>query len=685
MAAGSNPAAPADINDVGQVDVDDLEYSGGRREQRPWEQKLFFWLCAGFSAFHLWVLVGPVVVKEIDTAFGLGQVFYRAVAANMDQELFRAVHLAWGATLGFGFYSLAKNRGTKGIPWYDWLLMLGALACAVYMWRNLDDLQMNQGAVYELPDLVYSLVGLVVVFEFTRRTAGNALTIIAGTFMLYAMFGHIFPEGSPLYHNKSLTDLWFVFPYLYSNLGVFGPTLEVSSTFIIMFTVFAAFLGRSKAGDYFNDLSVALVGWARGGPAKVAVLSGVMFGSVSGSSVANVVASGAVTIPMMRRVGYDRNTAGAIEATSSTGGQITPPVLGAAAFIMAEVTGLKYAEIAAAAIIPCLLFYIACYAHCDLHAAKHNLRGLPRSELPRLGPLLMRLYMLAPIAVLIWAFITGYSAFLAAALGMGLCIVVSWLNGFRSEDGRIQWKRGDDVMGGRAVIEALEMGAKDCIQLVAVCAAAGVIVGVIALTGIGGRFAQIMQSIAGQNQLLAMVFTMVIITILGMGMPTTAAYAIGAAVVAPGLQQIGVPKLVAHMFIFYFAVLSAITPPVAVASFAAAGMAKADPWKTSWIAVKMGLATFLVPFMFFYSPVLLGQGSFWEIAHTFVTAAVGVWLLACATEGWFTEALSLVPRVILAAAAICLITPGTITDLVGIVLAAIAWALQHYLFRTRHA
>ncbi len=675
----------AGTGNVGAVDVDELEYAGGRREQRPWEQVLFFWLCASFSAFHLWVLVGPVIVKEIDSLFGLGQAFYRAVAPNLDQELFRAIHLAWGAVLGFGLYSMAKGRDTKGIPWYDWLLMVGAVGCAVYMWLNLDALQMSQGATYDMPDLVYSLVGLAVVFEFTRRTAGNALTIIAGIFMLYAMVGHIFPEGSPLYHNKSLRDLWFGFPYIYSNLGVFGTTLEVSSTFIIMFTVFAAFLGRSKAGDYFNDLSVALVGWARGGPAKVAVLSGIMFGSVSGSSVANVVASGAVTIPMMRRVGYDRNTAGAIEATSSTGGQITPPVLGAAAFIMAEVTGLKYAEIAAAAIIPCLLFYIACYAHCDLHAAKHGLRGIPRSELPRLGPLLARLYMMAPIAVLIWAFITGYSAFLAAALGMCLCVVVSWLNGFRLSKNGLTWRRGDDVMGGRAIIEALEMGAKDCIQLVAVCAAAGIIVGVIALTGVGGRFAQIMQAIAGQNQLMAMVFTMIIVTILGMGMPTTAAYAIAAAVVAPGLQQIGVPKLVAHMFIFYFAVLSAITPPVAVASFAAAGMARGDPWKTSWIAVKMGLATFLVPFMFFYSPVLLGQGTFWEIAPVFATAAIGVWLLACATEGWFTEALAMVPRAVLAVAAVAFIVPNNIADVAGVVLAALAWALQRYVFRVKNA
>lgn len=681
----ANVNAAVDTREVGAVDVDELEHSGGRREHGRWERPLFFWLCAAFTGFHLWILVGPVILKQIDALIG-GEFLYKTIAPNLDQELFRAIHLAWGATLGFGFFTILKGRGRAGVPWYDWLFILGAVACAVYMWRNLDDLQMNQGAVYDVPDLVYSLVGLVVLFEFTRRTAGNALTIIAAIFMIYAMFGHIFPESWALYHNKSLKDLWFAFPYVFSNLGVFGSTLEVSSTFIIMFTAFAAFLTRSRAGEYFNDLSVALIGWARGGPAKVAVLSGVMFGAVSGSSVANVVASGSVTIPMMRRVGYDRATAGAIEATSSTGGQITPPVLGAAAFLMAEATGIKYAEIAAAAIIPCLLFYVACYAHCDLHAAKHGLRGIPRSELPPIRPLLMRLYMIAPIAVLIWAFVSGYSAFLAAGIGIALCILVSWFNGFtRDPQGRMTWRRGDDVMGGKAIIEALEIGAKDSIQLVAVCAAAGIIVGVIALTGIGGRFAQIMQAIAGQNQLLAMFFTMIIVVILGMGMPTTAAYAIAAAVVAPGLQQIGVPKLIAHMFIFYFAVLSAITPPVAVASIAAAGMAKADPWRTSWIAVKMGLATFIVPFMFFYSPLLLGQGSLIEVAHVTVTAVIGVWLLACATEGWFTERLALAPRILFGIAALALIAPGEITDLIGIALAGTAWAVQRFLYRARMA
>jgi TRAP transporter 4TM/12TM fusion protein len=259
------------------------------------------------------------------------------------------------------------------------------------------------------------------------------------------------------------------------------------------------------------------------------------------------------------------------------------------------------------------------------------------------------------------------------------CIVVSWFNAIvRDDDGRWRWRRSDAVMGLRAIIDALELGARDSIQLVSVCAAAGIIVGVIALTGIGGRFAYIMQAIAGNSQIVAMLFTMIIVTILGMGMPTTAAYAIAASVVAPGLIQIGVPKLIAHMFIFYYAVLSAITPPVAVASIAAAGMAKADAWRTSWIAVKLGLATFIVPFMFFYSPTLLGQGEWLEILQPLVSATIGVCLLACATEGWLAGPLSLPLRVVLFAAAIGLIAPEPISDAVGLAVGLGVWAFQRY-------
>ena len=617
----------------------ELEFAGSQRTLEGWEKTLFYWLCAGFTAFHLIVLnVYPI-----------------------DSIILRAVHLGWGSVLGFGFFAWRTGSDQSRIPWYDWLLAAASAACAGYVVLYLDELQIRAGALYTTADVVVGLAGTALVLELARRLAGIALTLIAGVFLLYAFVGPLLP--GVLYH-KGYT-FGFIFSYMFSEYGIFGVTLEISSTFIIMFTAFAAFLTKSKAGDYFNDLAVALVGWARGGPAKVAVVSGILFGSISGSSVANVVASGSVTIPMMRRVGYDRATAGAIEATSSTGGQITPPVMGAGAFIMAEVTGIPYGTIALSAVIPCLLFYIACYAHCDLHAVRNGLRGVPRSELPPLVPLLKHMYLLAPIVVLVTAFIMGYSGFRAALLGMFAALIASWL------DARYR-------MGPRGVVDALEMGAKDCMQLVAVCAAAGIIVGIIALTGIGGRFSSLVLAIAGQNQALAMVFTMIVVTILGMGMPTTAAYAIAAAVVAPGLIRMGIPPLVAHMFIFYYAVLSAITPPVAVASFAAASMAQADPWKTSWIAVKLGLATFIVPFMFFASPALLGQGSWPEIAQVFVGAGFGVFMLACSTEGWLNGPLNTLERALLFAAAIAMIHPEPVSTLVGAAVALAIWGYQRW-------
>jgi TRAP transporter 4TM/12TM fusion protein len=619
--------------------VEDLEFATLQRSLMGVERYLFFWFGVVFTAFHLLVLnVWPI-----------------------DAVLFRAIHLAGGSALGFAYFSFRRGWSPRRVPWYDWLAILAAAGCAIYIWTYLEELQFRAGALYTTGDLVVGVVGTLLVLDFARRTAGGALTIIASVFLLYAFVGPWMP--GVLYHKGF--EPGFIFTYIFSDQGVFGITLEVSSTFIIMFTAFAAFLTASKAGDYFNELSVALVGWARGGPAKVAVLSGVLFGSISGSSVANVVASGSVTIPMMRRVGYDRATAGAIEATSSTGGQITPPVMGAGAFIMAEVTGIPYSHIALAAIIPCLLFYIACYAHCDLHAVRHGLRGVPRAELPRVLPMMREIYLLAPIAVLVWAFIAGYSGFRAAALGIITAVVASWLS-------------SKTRMGPKAVIDALNQAARDCIQLISVCAAAGIVVGVIALTGIGGRFSSLVLAIAGGSQLAAMLFTMVIVVILGMGMPTTAAYAIAAAVVAPGLIRMGVMPIVAHMFIFYFAVLSAITPPVAVASWAAAGMAQADPWKTGWIAVKLGLATFIVPFMFFYSPLLLGQGDWLGVLHVFLTASLGVFLLACATEGWLNGPLSRPLQIILFIGALFLIIPEPITDGIGLITGVAMFVWQRY-------
>ncbi len=579
----------------------------------------------------------------------------------VDPWLFRAGHLCAAAVLILLLFRPGRHAAVDRVPLYDFLLAGAAIGVFLYVWVELDGLLFRAGAMWTWGDVAMGVVGTLLVLEVTRRVAGLALPIIALLFVLYAFVGPWLPG---VLHHRGY-DIPRFFTYIFSDQGILGITTSVSSTYVILFVTLGAFMGVSRISDYFNDLALALFGWARGGPAKATVVSGVLFGSISGSAVANVVASGTFTIPMMRRVGYDRATAGAIEATSSTGGQITPPVLGAGAFLMAEMTGIPYATIAIAAILPCWLFYVACYAHVELHARRHGLVGLPRAELPPLGAVLRKLYLFAPLAVLVAALYAGYSPLRSATLAILATIVASWL-------------AREAPMGPRAVLDALERATMDVLQLVAVCGCAGIVVGVIALTGIGGRFSQLLLGLAAGHALLAMVFTMLIALVLGMGMPTTAAYAIAASVLAPGLARMGVEPLVAHFFIFYFAVVSAITPPVALASFAAATMARADPWKTSWIALKLGLAAFVVPFMFYTSPVLLAQGDFSSILLATLTATSGVILLACASDGWMFGALPLLSRLLLAAAAGCLLVPEHATDLLGIGLAAAVAAFQRW-------
>ncbi len=690
------------------------EFGGNKRKLVGWEAVLLAFLCVTFTVFHLYVL----------------NVY------SLEPLMFRAIHVGWGGAIGFMIYAAGKKARQDGVPWYDWLLVIASLACAIYITIEIDGLLFRAGAQFTPGDVLTGVIGTLVLLEFGRRSSGLALPIICAVFIVYSFVGPWMP--GVLNHRGFAMDRFFT--YIYSEYGIFGVTTQVSSSYIILFVCFAAFLQVSKVGDYINDLCNSLFGWARGGPAKAAVASGVLFGSISGSAVANVVASGMVTIPMMRKVGYDRPTAAAIEATSSTGGQITPPVLGAGAFLMAEITGIPYTEIALAAVIPAILFYIACWIHVDLHAIRLGLRGLRRDELPPIKEMLKRIYLFSPILILIWALMEGYSPFRAGGLGILAALIVGWL-AIRFgdlDDGTgakvtptVQFARalltrvvslvaigglaaaiigygpelGKGVLGswsglviGLAVIlaltflfgwkktiEGLNLAARDTIQLVAVCGCAGIIVGVVALTGIGGRFSEMILGIAGASQLLAMFFAAIVALILGMGMPTTAAYAIGAAVLAPGLSKIGIEPLVAHMFIFYFAVISAITPPVALASFAAAGMCNADPWKTSTAALKMGLATFLIPFMFFYSPVLLMKGDPADILQAFVTAAIGVWFLAGSTEGWFGGKLALPLRVVLFFAALCLIVPETITDLVGIVVGSSIYIVQRIRLKRSNA
>lgn len=647
--------------DAVNTDVDDMEFASARRELGGWQGHLWRACAAAFVLWHLWILlVEPV-----------------------DPTVSRAVHVFFGAALGFALFApRASGDAGRRVPWYELILIVPALLIPLHYIFDADGIEMRTFMGPNTQDLLAAGLGILLVLEFARRTAGIVMPLIAITFIAYCFVGPWLP--GILFHRGVAFDQALV--ELFNNNGLLGTVVQVSATFIIMFVVFATFLQTSKAGDYFNDFALALVGRLRGGPAKVTVISGIMFGTISGSAVANVVASGAFTIPMMRRVGYDRATAGAVEATSSTGGQITPPVMGAGAFIMAEVLGIPYTEIALAGLIPALLFYIANYIHCDLNARKAGIRGLPKEDLPRWGRIARHAYMAAPLVLLIYMLVQGFSPFRAAAWGMAATLAIMLGTALVHRVTRQGQNAAAAALGAvretlDAIYATLHGSMREMMQLIAVCAAAGIVAGVIGVTGVGGRFATMLLEVAGTSSFLAMVFGMLVAIILGMGVPTTAAYAIAAAVVAPGLIRIGVPALSAHMFIFYFAILSAITPPVALASFAAASMARADMWKTSMIALKLGLATFIVPYMFWISPALLAQGPLFGILQAFATASLGVYLLACATEGWMRNGpLPLPLRLVSGAAGLGLMMPELLTDLTGLAVAGALLFRQQRLY-----
>lgn len=546
----------------------------------------------------------------------------------------------------------------------DIVLAVAAVAMTAYIIFHAPLLRLRAGTgLAKEADMFAALVGVILILELTRRMAGLALVIIAGIFVIYSFVGPWLP--GILYHRGySMTRF---FTYVFTDQGILGPTTAISSTYIILFVAFAAFLQASRVGEYFVNFAFAAAGDRRGGPAKVAVFGSGLMGMINGTSAGNVVATGSLTIPLMKKVGYKPQTAAAVEAAASSGGQILPPIMGAGAFIMSEITGIAYSDIVIAAIIPALLYFVSVYFNVDLAAQKYDMKGLPREELPQFRKLARQAFLFIPIIILIGALFMGYSVIRAGTLAMAAAAVVSWLTPHK--------------MGIKEILFALEISTKMTLQLVAVCAAAGIIVGVIALTGLGTRFSSLLLGLAENNQMLALFFAMVVSIVLGMGMPTTAAYAVAASVIAPGLITMGIDVLTAHFFIFYFAVMSAITPPVALAAYAGAAIARSDPMKTSVESFKMGLAAFVVPFMFFSSPELLMQGEWLNIIHVVAGALLGVFLLSSAVQAWYFGHLNTVLRIVLALAAVAMIDSGLLSDAIGIATAVAVWAIQKRLVK----
>lgn len=565
-----------------------------------------------------------------------------------------AIVLSW-------FYRQARHRFNPA----DLVLMVCALASAGYLLLMYNTpLRASTGTSFAPIGISWAAIaGSLLILELTRRVAGLALVVISAIFLGYVFVGPYLP-GFLGYPGLSLQRF---FSQVYTDAGILGPTTAVSSTYIILFIIFAAFLQASKVGDYFVNFAFAAAGRARGGPAKVSIFASGLMGMINGTSAGNVVSTGSLTIPLMKKVGYPARSAGAIEAAASTGGQIMPPIMGAGAFIMAEVTGIPYTDIAIAALIPAILYFASIYFMVDFEAARKGMRGMRKEEIPLFSKLVKQVYLFAPIIILIAALFMGYSVIRAGTLATASAAVVSWVS--------------PNKMGVTAILKALQLAGTMAIQIIAVCACAGLIVGVISLTGVGARFSSLLLGLAGVSQLLALVFAMLISILLGMGMPTTAAYAVAASVVAPGLINIGIQPLVAHFFVFYFAVVSAITPPVALASYAAAGISGDNPMGTSVASFKIGLAAFIVPFMFFYSPAMLMEGSPMQILRVGVTATLGIILLSGVVQKWFFGPVNTPQRLVMLVGAMFMIYGGIYTDIAGLVIGAALFIMQ----RKQHA
>jgi TRAP transporter 4TM/12TM fusion protein len=598
---------------------------------------------------------------------------YVAAFGPPEALVFRGTHLMFATTLVFLLY---PSRPAGGLGWraLDAALLIAGLGIVLHIFFNYQYYTNRIIYIDELTvaDKAWALASILVVLEGTRRVLGWALPVTALVFLAYAL-------------STQVTVPMLLEQVYLSTEGIFGSTLGVSASYVMLFVLFGAFMERSGTGQLFMDFAMSITGHSAGGPGKVAVVSSSLFGTVSGSAVANVMVDGPITIPLMKRTGFRPPFAAAVEAVASTGGQLMPPIMGAAAFVMAEFLAVPYAQITIWAILPAFLYYLAVFFAVHFEAKRHNLAGIPRSQLPRLGHVMVvRGHLFIPILIVLVGLIQGYSAPLCALAGALSCLPLALLR--KTTRAGISW---------RTVLEALHDGARNTLAVAMACACAGIVIACVTITGLGIVFTQLVVALAQDTLILALVLTALAGIILGMGMPTTPAYIMMVALLVPALIKLGVagcplpltPECkaavtpAAHMFAFYFAILSAITPPVALAVFAAASLAKADMWQTGFAAVRAAAPAYIVPFMFVYEPLLLLIVNDWSSEWAFVvwsviTASLGVVCLAASLFGWmFTYALAW-HRVLLFVAALCLIKPGLITDAVGLVLFAIVSVAQ---------
>ena len=607
------------------------------------------WLCVGFTIFVLLMNTRLLWPPQMHRAAFVGLILLYT----------------------FLLYPASKKKTYKVnfLPWYDLALGVAGVVCFFYYVYNFRTIVGQMGTFTQM-DFYFAVVGIALVFIACYRVMGLPLIIVVGLFLCYAYFGRWIP--GQFGHAGYRVERIFTFLF-YTTEGVLGTPIAVASTFIFVFMLFGAFLEKTGIGQFFIDVAIGIAGRATGGPAKAVVITSALQGTVTGSSVANTVASGTFTIPLMKRLGYNKNFAGAVEAAASTGGQLMPPILGAAAFLMAEITGIPYAQIALAAAIPALLYFTCIFASVHFEAKKAGLRGLPPEEIPKVFPLLLQKghLMLGVIAIIFFLW-QGFTPTRSALNAILVVIVISMF-------------RKDTRLTPKKFIDALETGARNTIGIGVACAMAGMVVGVVVMTGLGITFANAMlslaQSIAHENLRLIIVcfFTMLASLILGMGVPTTAKYVIMATVTAPILvrEPLGLPLLVAHMFVFYFGTDADITPPVGLASYAAAGIARGSPIITSVIATRLAIASYVIPFIFVFNPQMLFiNANAPEMIKIVITGLIGIVGLASGLSGFLIIRMHWYERIIAIVGGLLMVNPGILTDLVGAVIIVILFLIQ---------
>ena len=636
-----------------------------------WQGKLVALIAVAMSCFHFYT-----------SGFGL------LLAQKQG-----AVHLAFTLALVFLLYpASSKQSKTSGIPFYDFILGAIGVASALYLVVFFNELVTRAGLPTQT-DLIMGFLLIATLLEATRRISNPVLPCLAIIALLYCYFGRSMPD---MLAHRGFNVARIVNHMYLGTEGIFGTPLEVSSTFVFMFILFGAVLEKTGLGKFIIDLSLALAGWSTGGQAKVAVVSSGLMGTVSGSSVANVCTTGMFTIPLMKSVGYEPYFAGAVEAVASTGGQIMPPVMGAAAFIMAQILGVPYIEVAIAAVVPALLYYFAVMVPVHFEACRLGLRGIPWKQLPPLGPLLKtKGFLLIPLVAIIYFLLAGYTPLKAAFNGILVSFVLSWLN-------------KETRLTPAKLYDAFQSGARSAIGVACACATVGMVVGMGTLTGLALKIAGAIVAMAevspdgslaalgaslfslapgaegtaetaalALTKIFTLFFTMIASLILGMGLPTTANFIVTSTMAAPALFLLGVPPMAAYMFVFYFGIAADLTPPVALAAYAGAGIAGSDPMKTGVTSFKLALAGFLVPYIYVYNPMLLFiDVEPFYMAQAICTALIGVFLLAMFTIGYFKAHLAWYMRVLAFVGAICLLIPGTMSDLFGLAVLGVIYVMQ---------